>query len=236
MIFGLLRVKNESRWIARVVQGLQVVCDRVLVLDDHSNDGTPDICEELGCIVYRSSFEGIHEARDKDWLLERVWDHGATIGDWVLCIDGDEILHSDDVGVIRQFCSGPGTAAALRVLYLWDTEQKYRVDGVYRRFYRPSLFKLTQRSLSFKRTEFGGNFHCSSVPASHIAAARPIGARLLHLGYLHAEDRVRKYHWYNAVDPANTVEDGYRHMVVGDLFPATEQFRWGGPLKLAELT
>ena len=235
MTFGLLRVKNEGRWIGRVVASLFGVCDKILVLDDHSADDTVAICEAAGCVVYRSHFEGIHEARDKDWLLEKVWCHGAQLGDCVLCIDGDEILHPDDCGMVRTWVNGASIAASLRVLYLWDRETRFRVDGVYGNFHRPSLFRLTERRLSFRVTGFGGSFHCSSVPASHIAAARSFGARLLHLGYLHGADRIRKYHWYNSVDGGNKVEDGYRHMGLGDLFPESARFKGGGPIAFAEL-
>jgi hypothetical protein len=59
-----------------------------------------------------------------------------------------------------------------------------------------------------------------------------IDAPILHYGYMHREDRVRKYVWYNKQDPGNKVEDCYRHMVVGDIFPADAHFMHGGPLKL----
>jgi hypothetical protein len=55
MIIGLLRIKNEARWIARVVRSIQPVCGRILIFDDHSTDGTPEICESLGCRVFRRS-------------------------------------------------------------------------------------------------------------------------------------------------------------------------------------
>jgi hypothetical protein len=59
--------------------------------------------------------------------------------------------------------------------------------------------------------------------------------RLLHYGYLHKEDRVRKFHWYNKIDPNNAFEDQYRHMVIGDVFPADSSFKWAGPLELRSL-
>jgi hypothetical protein len=62
-----------------------------------------------------------------------------------------------------------------------------------------------------------------------------VNARLLHYGYLHREDRIRKYEWYTQQDPDNQAEDFYRHTVIGDLFPAEIRFRHGGPLKLREL-
>jgi hypothetical protein len=46
---------------------------------------------------------------------------------------------------------------------------------------------------------------------------------------------VRKYEWYRNIDGENPVEDGYRHMVVGDIFPAESRFRYGGPLQLEAL-
>lgn len=235
MIYGLLRVKNEARWINRVIASIQPVCDQILVLDDHSTDGTPDICRRLSCIVFDSEFDGIHEARDKDFLLARVWEV-ATEGDWCLMIDGDEMLHPLDHDAVKAAVnSAMAPSYSLPIVYLWDREDQQRVDGRYSSSWRPSLFRLTHRGLKFQRTEFGGNFHCTSVPEELISCAAAIPARLLHLGYLHREDRVRKYEWYNRVDPNNEVEDRYRHMVVGDLFPADSKFRWGGPLQLAEV-
>jgi hypothetical protein len=50
---------------------------------------------------------------------------------------------------------------------------------------------------------------------------------------MHAEDRIRKYHYYNTIDPNNEFEDQYRHMVIGDIFPANYAGKWAGPLELA---
>jgi hypothetical protein len=52
---------------------------------------------------------------------------------------------------------------------------------------------------------------------------------------MHKEDRIRKFEWYNEADPGNVREDGYRHMVVGDVFPAKARFQHGGPLALQSL-
>jgi glycosyltransferase involved in cell wall biosynthesis len=235
-IFGMLRIKNEARWIERVIRSLQPVCDHILVLDDHSNDGTPEICERLGCIVFRSEFDGIHEARDKDFLLEKVWSAGAQVGDWCFMVDGDEMLHPDDVPNVAAAVHGVPVCYSMHIVYLWDREDQIRIDRWYKEFRRPSLFKLTAQNLTFRRTAFGGNFHCSSAPAQLLGFQVPLKARLLHFGYMHREDRVRKYEFYNSVDPENAFEDRYRHMVVGDIFPADSSFLWAGPLQLEPLT
>jgi glycosyltransferase involved in cell wall biosynthesis len=235
MIYGMLRVKNEARWIERVVKSLQPVCQQIFVLDDHSEDSTPEICADLGCTVFHSPFDGVHEARDKDYLLERVWLAGARIGDHCLMVDGDEALHPADVPAIRQAVLEGLPCCNLHIVYLWDREDQIRVDRWYKEFRRPSLFRLVSRDLTFRRTVFGGNFHCSSAPAQLLSTQYAIQARLLHFGYLHREDRVRKYHWYNQMDPNNQLEDGYRHMVIGDLFPASSSFVWAGPLQLEVL-
>lgn len=233
--YGLLRVKNEARWIQRVVESIVPVCDRVLVLDDHSSDGTPNLCDQAGCHVFRSEFTDLHEARDKDFLLSKVWELGASIGDYCLMVDGDEALYQPDIPAVGEAIDRGLECCSMHVVYLWDREDQVRVDRWYREFRRPSLFRLTSHSLSFQRTRFGGNLHCSNAPHQLLGSITPIAARLLHFGYLHREDRIRKYEWYNRIDPFNGLEDRYRHMVVGDIFPASSAFLHAGPLQLAPL-
>jgi glycosyltransferase involved in cell wall biosynthesis len=235
MIWGMLRVKNEARWIEKVIQSLWPVCDQIWVFDDHSEDETSLICARNGCAVIHSPFDDLHEARDKDYLLECIWKAGAGVGDHCIMIDGDEVLHKADLPILRESIRQNVLCASFQIIYLWDREDQIRVDRWYRDFRRPSLFRLDSKELSFKRTTFGGNLHCSSAPAQVLDTITPISVRLLHYGYLHREDRIRKYHWYNKIDPDNSFEDRYRHMVIGDLFPAWSSFRWAGPLELRAL-
>jgi glycosyltransferase involved in cell wall biosynthesis len=236
-VHGMLRVKNEARWIERVIRSIQPVCDSVFVLDDHSTDETPEICQKLGCIVFDSTAKDIQESADKDFLLRQVWAFGSKVGDHCLMVDGDEALHQDDIPALKQAMDRGVVCGNMHIVYLWDREDQVRVDRWYREFRRPSLFKLTDRNLRFQRTDAGGNLHCSSAPAQLLNQQTPLPVRLLHFGYLHREDRVRKYHWYNQVDPGNMFEDQYRHVCQGDIpeIPASAALRWAGPLELRPL-
>lgn len=243
-IIGLLRVKNEARWIDRVVRAIKPICAATVILDDHSTDGTPDICRRAGALVLDSQFETCDESRDKDFLLTHAYSYvpeeysrgNPASPYWGLLIDGDEELVTSDLAKVdllsrRMECH----SFSFDILYLWDQINMVRVDGVYRNFRRPSMFRLMNKRFRFLKTPFGANFHCSSIPQEMLHGSRPSGARLLHYGYLHAEDRLRKYEWYNRMDPNNIGEDGYKHMVIGDTFPAESAFRWAGPLRLEAL-
>ena len=232
-IVGALRVKNEARWLARVLESIEPLCDDCFVFDDHSTDGTPEIARQFGANVIESAFDGLDEGRDKDCMLDAVL--SAYREPWVLCIDGDEILAPGGAETLRgNIESGAAGVWALHVRYLWDSETQWRTDGVYGKFSRPSLFHA-RAGQRFQRTSAGGNFHCGNVPTWVHGKSAQSEAALLHLGYMLREDRVRKYEWYNRIDGKNALEDGYRHMVVGDVFPAHSVFRYGGPLKLEAL-
>lgn len=235
-IVGLMRVRNEARWIEKCVRSLLRVCpDGVFVFDDHSTDGTPEICEAIEDVsVIRSRFNGLNEARDKNVLLEHV----RQWRPWVVMIDGDEQFTDAGADHAHQFIGSNFRtldAIGFPVLYLWDREDQLRVDGVYARVQRLSAFHLTNQV--FPVQENSVNFHCGNVPQCLLTGRRRHlkESPLLHYGYLHAEDRVRKYHWYNKADPGNRIEDGYRHMVIGDVFPADSRFKYGGPLRLRNI-
>lgn len=231
MYLGLMRVKNEARWIDRVLRSISPLCDRVLLFDDHSTDDTPGIAERMGATVISSPFEGLDEARDKNYLLGKAWRMFARPGDIAVMIDGDEELAAGDDEVIRrdiQSCD----CLRLRVLYLWNDEKTVRTDGVYGKFTRPSVFRFIDEQINFGGTGAGCNFHCSNAPHRLTVSAPTSRARLLHYGYLDKQTRIDKYNWYNAKDPGNRAEDGYRHMVIGDIFPECSRFRHAGPLRL----
>jgi len=233
LIIGMLRIRNESRWIKRVIESILPLCSRVHVFDDNSIDDTVAICRSIpGVLVTSSPWDTTDEARDKNALLDQVDRHGGA--DWLIHIDGDEVLtHSarlaDAIHTTYSAC------LSLPVLYLWDTEDQIRVDGVYGDFMRESAFRY--RGERFKRTSAGGSFHCGNVPEEVRANRGYVKAPLLHFGYLHREDRIRKLAWYRSIDPDNKHEDNYRHIAQGDIpeIPADAKMKHGGPLELRPL-
>lgn len=232
MTTGAMRIKNEGRWIERCLRSLLACCDNVVILDDHSTDNTRDICKSFDRVaVYESPFNTLNEVIEKNYLLDLI---RPSCPEWVIMIDGDEEIPAHCVEIIQRAKGVRSVALAFQVLYLWDSPDQIRTDGVYSRFWRPSMFRLTGHR--FCVTNAAGGFHCGNVPiAQQRSAERLAGSSLLHFGYMHREDRLRKYEWYNAQDPGNASEDFYRHVVIGDMFPPDSRFRHAGPLKLAPL-
>jgi len=248
---GFLRVRNEARWIERVILALRPLCDRIFVFDDKSDDNTAAICQGMGCRLFHSPYDGVNETRDKNFLLERIWEEvnpqprGPESTNWIVAVDGDEELEPRGPELIRQAVSTGAHAFTLKIVYLWDRPDQVRVDGIYGTFHRGSVFRMVSPLHAFgtprKRGRDMANFHCGSVPHELMSQAHVCDAKLLHYGYMHREDRLRKYDFYNRLDPNNAQEDCYRHMVQGDVPEIPVTFRKGqellhaGPLELVTL-
>ena len=228
-VFGVLRVRNEVMWIRRVLYAMLPVCERIFLLDDHSTDCTPEVARDVSekVTVYHSPFEGLDESRDKGWLLDRI--NGFISEDylngdprspyWVLALDGDEELQVGGADIIRQTIADTDKHCfSVQIKYFWDGTNRVRVDGVYRNFCRPSLFRLMNRNFKFLKTPFGNgaNFHCSSVPQELLAGFGHAPVKVWHYGYMIQDHRRRKYDWYNTIDPNNGHEDFYQHIIQGD--------------------
>ena len=122
-------------------------------------------------MVFPSPFEGLDEARDKNELLSKIV---PTYPEWVLWIDGDEMLERSGPEKLRAACHSRDVAAyALQIAYAWDDPHHIKIDGIYGRFTRPSLFRLRGQpvhQLHFAATRFGGNFHCGNIPRDLVGA------------------------------------------------------------------
>lgn len=233
---GMLRVKNEGRWMAEVLESTLPLCYRVFVMDDHSTDDTAEICARYaGVIVLQSPFVGMNESRDKNWLYDQIL--AFCQPEWILCIDGDEVLEKRAPQIIRDTVSESVNSYKLQIAFMWNDRYQVRVDRIYRDFWRPSMFRpfleipgvpdstTLAKEFRFKATPFGRvrgnnrpNLHCSSVPQRLIHGAKLMPVRLKHYGYMWRADRVRKLDFYTSIDWDNLAEDRYRHMTQGD-FP-----------------
>ncbi len=250
---AMLRIKNEARWIQSVIELIYPLCHRIFILDDHSTDETVKICRYFPNVtVYNSPFDTLDESRDKNWLYGKVIDAypsdftGVHWPQWLLCIDGDEILDKRDVSeLFRLMIDTDALALRMKIIYLWNSTAYRRVDGVYRGFNRPSVFRIINPSFKFQSTPWGNgaNFHCSSIPQDLLYQARETSVRLNHMGYMLKEDRIRKWEWYNSIDPVNPTEGydpryperkNYPHIVQGDVpeVPAEAILMHAGPLEL----
>ena len=212
-----MRIKNEADNIREVLTQALRLCHRAFVFDDHSTDDSVAICESFGerVVVVRSPFEGLDEARDKNFLLGMI---GPCQPEWILWIDGDEVLENTGPERIRMAVAQAPRAAAwyLKVAYLWDSPQQVRVDGLFGNFRRLSLFRFRGQvgeRLRFRATGHGGNFHCGNVPEGLVGEHHELDVRLKHYGYLTQEQRMKKYNFYTHTDPGNKLEDNYRHLL-----------------------
>ena len=238
---AMLRIHNEERWIREVITSTFQLCYRVFVMDDHSTDDTRSIIEALAkrypykVVVLSSPFEGLNESRDKNWLYDQII--ADCKPEWILCIDGDEVLEGPAAEAIRRtIAQYPEVNLwALKIEFLWNSPDRVRADRIYGDFWRPSLFRAQHevpgnedsrrlmQEFRFQSTPFGRttntdkpNLHCSSVPQRLIHGFKRIPARLKHYGYMERAWRVAKLDYYTSIDWENPSEDCYRHMCQGD--------------------
>lgn len=100
-----LITKNESAHLGQVLASCQGA-DEVIVVDSGSTDGTLEIARAAGAKVIHQDWLGF--ARQKDFALRQC------TNEWVLNLDGDEILSEGAVPRIRQAIEA-GTASGYRI-------------------------------------------------------------------------------------------------------------------------
>lgn len=220
-VVGMMRVKNEARWIDQCIRSLFPVASHVYVLDDHSTDNTSEIAAAIPDVtVYQNKFTGLNEARDKDYLLSLVLEE--CMPSWIIHIDGDEELEPDPrkkaalEAVLKEKHRTDVTVLQFQVCYLWDSPFMWRTDGLYGMFFRPSVFRVPicgAHKLRFQCTNGTTNFHCSNFPQGLGGRIEKTRTRLKHYGYMSSVDRESKYQYYTKLDPKNEAEDNYRHIV-----------------------
>ena len=97
-------VKNEADHLARCLRSAKPIVDEIVVVDTGSRDRSADIARAFGARVYE------HRWRD-DFSEARNVSISKASGDWILVLDGDEVVSAQDYGRFREIVAGPPTSA-----------------------------------------------------------------------------------------------------------------------------
>lgn len=184
-ILGLMRVRNEGRWLERCLAA-QDFCERIILLDDNSTDNTPDICRRFDNVDYRRKTvdRGYDEGADREWLAREA---RAYSPDWICSMDGDEVLLPGSYQLLAPlFAQAACRVIEIHALHLWGDEQSVRVDGNFSQQYRQRFWRFPAGELTYQP------WHCA-LPDQIGAPFARAGVQFLHYGYLTAADRLRHF-------------------------------------------
>lgn len=90
--------RNESVNLERCVGALQGVAE-IVVVDDGSTDGSPDLAHSLGARVVQHPFRSFADQRN--WAM----DQAELAHDWALHLDADEVMTPEGIEELRQVLS-----------------------------------------------------------------------------------------------------------------------------------
>ena len=81
---------NELDMVKLVVSHYQKFCDRIVILDNHSTDGSDKLAESLGCEVVKFGTKFFDDENNRQ-IKNEVWKNSTA--DWCICADFDECLY-----------------------------------------------------------------------------------------------------------------------------------------------
>jgi glycosyltransferase involved in cell wall biosynthesis len=97
--------KNSEGEIRSCLESLKFA-DEIIVIDDYSNDGTPEICKKYTAKIIQSDVEGFANKRNLGT------DNAA--GDWILQLDADEVVTPALAGAISKAVNSSSAYAGIK--------------------------------------------------------------------------------------------------------------------------
>lgn len=89
-------VKNEEKFLEECLLNIKDLTDEIIIVDTGSNDKTIEIAKKYTKNIFNYEWGG-------DFSEARNFSISKAIGDWILYIDADEIIATEDFEKIRKF-------------------------------------------------------------------------------------------------------------------------------------
>jgi len=207
MIVGAALVRNEAgRYLERVLENAWQFCQRIVVLDDNSDDQTPEIAKRMGCNVHEYPEGEASWGNTEGMARARLWALASSLAGpdgWIYVFDADHEMMGISPEGFQELCSSDyANAWGFPLWDCWDSDQQMRVDGYWQAHTtaRPWLFKAKPEE-GFAALWNTRGVHCGHAPMNYPIQGQvaPPGAAIRHLGYIKEEHRQEKAARYLAL-------------------------------------
>jgi len=222
-----LRDEYEAEIFIRSLKKSSTFADHIFILDDNSpikisNESNKisikDIGDvELSCkVTLKQHDREYDERRDRNELL--IMAKEAKM-DWVFSLDADEVVEDKvDRKYMEKLINTPDPmcqAYAVHYYTFWNDEKHYNAGDVWKNMHGNRLVRLTGDPKIFLGSK--SSFHVGNIPFTPRDLSRTSSIRIKHYGYVHPEQRQRKYEWYEKTDtdknPALIGHKDYKHLI-----------------------
>lgn len=205
-IHGMALLKNEAnqdRWLDDFLTQLNLICDRIVILDDCSTDETYSICKKYECKMYKTekSIWEINEVEARRLLFNYTISK-ANNNDWIICLDGDELFELAHIGyiewILKHYNAYAIDSIGFKLFDMWDNKH-YRDDKYWTAHYRywPMVIKYYK---GFNYEWANKTLHCGRFPLNSCKKMLPTSIPIKHMGWSTESLRRKKYKRYIKID------------------------------------
>ena len=168
-------VKNEEEQLPRALESIKDICDEIIVVDTGSEDRTVEIAESYGAKIY-------HHEWENDFSKARNQSLSYATKDWILIIDADEELESEDIPLLEQILQQTEHNLISITVYNLGSEDALASS------FLPSI-RLFRRSLDAR---YDGIVHNQLKFDEKTNIVLRAGVRIKHYGYGLSPDQMKK--------------------------------------------
>ncbi|MES2778056.1 MAG: glycosyltransferase family 2 protein [Bacteroidota bacterium] len=186
---------NEASRIEDCLKSLQGVADEIIIIDNGSTDGTQQLAQNLGAVVYQQDWLGY--GPQKNFAIAK------TNNDWILQVDCDERLDE----TLRQ------AIIALKKTSMKGAYEIAFLHNYYGKFIRHGLQSSDKKMRLWNKQDFiwdDKHVHESlQMPAGFLVTRLP--GRILHYSYSSLEHHIAKSNRYSSEGAAQLYRKGKKN-------------------------
>lgn len=194
---------NENRWLSDFITQMRLICDRMVILDDCSTDDTYSMCKLYECEMYKTEKQlwETNEVQARR-LLFNYTINGADNNDWIICLDGDELLELEHIAyinwVMKHYNNYGIDSIGFKLFDMWN-EKQYRDDKYWTAHFRywPMTIKY-YKGFNYEWSDKA--LHCGRFPLNSCKKMLPTNIPIRHMGWSTEALRMKKYDRYMKID------------------------------------